>query len=75
MATLLPRQNASYCGLLFVFDNSNQRRRQCYGLLLQGHTRFLYRLPRYKRPLLTAAVLVGGIAASIVAGLSTLFGP
>ena len=75
MAPLLQGQDASYRRLLFVFDDSNQRRRECYGLLLQGHTRFLYRLSRYQRPLLTAAVLVGGIAASIVAGLSTLFGP
>lgn len=70
--------HAVICNLL---DETNklagedQRRRERHRLLLQRAARLLHRLPGHERPLLSAPLIAALVAASVVAGWSTLFSP
>jgi hypothetical protein len=75
MEALLQPPHPADRGLLLIFGHSNKRRRERDRVLPRRPQGVLHRLPGHEHQLLTMPLLVLGAAASVVAGLSTLFGP
>jgi hypothetical protein len=71
---VLQRPRASDRGLLLEVEDPHQRRRVTDRLLPPGPQGLLHHVPRVEGALLTPFVAMV-VAASIVAGLSTLFSP
>src|SRR5207248_1654893 len=72
---VLQRAASTVDGLLLVLANEDQRRRLARRVLLSRPSRVLRDVSRHRHQVLSPALWGAGIAASVVAGLSTLFGP
>jgi hypothetical protein len=72
---MLWRENPAHLRLLLVLANEDQWRRLSDRLLPRRAARLLHLLPGNEYPVLTDPLLVTVMVGSVVAGLSTMFGP
>jgi hypothetical protein len=75
MEPLLQQPDPAHPGLLLVLANPDQRRWLGPRLLLRRPARVLHHVSGVQRPVLTDGPAAAVVIASIVAGVSALFGP